>query len=113
MLKEGQWQFDVGLNYTIVDHNFTQLAFSGGTSASNLLPLDSRERRQLIEVPLDFRYGFTDRVQGFVDMPVGWANTDVSYLGSDSFYNTGGLGDLNAGVSWLFHKSSDVVAIPI
>ena len=54
---------------------------------------------------MDFRYGVTDRVQAFVDMPVGWANTDVSYLGSDDFYNTGGLGDLNAGVSWLFHKS--------
>ena len=43
MLKEGQWQFDVGLNYTIPDHNFTQFAYSGGTAISNLFPLDSRD----------------------------------------------------------------------
>ena len=56
-------------------------------------------------MPLDIRYGVTDRLQAFVNMPVGWANTEISTLGQEEFLNTGGLGDLNAGVTYQLHKS--------
>src|SRR3972149_5736182 len=39
-------------------------------------------------------------------MPVGWANTEISYLGSDEFFNDTGLGDTNAGATFLIHESN-------
>jgi hypothetical protein len=101
LLKQGECQFDIGLNYTMVDQHFTELAVSGGTVTA----LNAQDRRRLLIMPLDIRYGLTDRLQAFADLPVGWANTEISYIGDESFLNTGGLGDLNAGVSYLLHKS--------
>ena len=112
LLHAGEWQFDVGLNYTVFDHNFTLLAQSGGTVTA----VDSRLTRRLLVMPLDVRYGFTDCLQGFVNVPFGWSNSETSYGGFDDYTNAGGIGDVNAGVSWLVHKSSgcscdpDVVA---
>ena len=56
-------------------------------------------------MPLDIRYGLTDRLQTFVNLPIGWANTEVSFIGDEQFLNTGGLGDLNAGLTYQLHKS--------
>jgi hypothetical protein len=102
LLRAGQWQFDTGLNYTVFDHNYTNLALVGGT----ITAVDSRITRRLLMAPLDARYGITDCLQGFVDVPFGWSNTENSYPGFDDFTNAGGIGDVNAGVSWLVHKSS-------
>ena len=104
LLKPGDWQFDTGLNYTVLDHYFTGLQQTGN---NQVVPLDERMRRRLMLVPMQFRYGVCEDVQAFVNMPVGWANTEISSIGtnSESDYNTGGIGDTNAGLSWLLHKS--------
>ena len=31
-------------------------------------------------VPMDVRYGLTDRLQLFANVPFGWANTETSYV---------------------------------
>jgi hypothetical protein len=106
LLKEGQWQFDVGFSYLTFDHNFTQLLVQ--TSGGNVVavsPLDSRQTVRLMTTPLGVRYGITDRLQAFAIVPFGWSNTEVSYPGSESFVNEGGIGDVSAGVSWLVRKS--------
>jgi hypothetical protein len=101
LLKEGQWQFDVGLQYLIFTHDYTQFAQSG----VNIFPVDSRLTRRLLIAPLDVRYGVSDRLQAFADVPFGWSNTENSYPGFDDFTNQGGIGDMTAGISWLVHKS--------
>ena len=55
--------------------------------------------------PLDVRYGISDRLQAFADVPFGWSNTENSYPGFDDFTNQGGIGDVTVGLSWLVHKS--------
>jgi hypothetical protein len=111
LLPAGQWQCDISFSYTLFQHNYTALTQAG----NDLLPVDSRLTRRLMLLPLDVRYGITDRLQGFVDVPFGWSNTEYSeagfvdqgtfYPGVDDYTNRGGIGDVSAGVSWLFHKS--------
>ncbi len=102
LLKQGQWQFDVGFNYLIFDHPFTQLVTSAGTVS----PLDSELQRRLMLVPLDVRYGLTDRLQLFGTVPFGWANTETSVVDvEDQFMNQGGIGDSDFGFSYMLHKS--------
>jgi hypothetical protein len=108
LLKPGQHQLDIGLNYTVDDHPYTLL----NTSNSPILPVDTLERRRLLIMPLQFRYGLTKRVQGFVDMPVGWTNTQVSFTGTDIYYNSGGLGDTSLGFSYMLHKSGGLSQDP-
>jgi hypothetical protein len=105
LLKQGQWQVDVGFDYLVMDHSFTQLAISGTT-----IPVDSELRRRLMLVPVDLRYGLTDCMQLFANVPFGWANTEESYVlsptvNSDTFQNQGGIGDTDFGFSYLVHKS--------
>ena len=106
-MKQGQCQFDVGFNYLLVDHYFTQLTTSGGSISGTL---DTRLRRRLMLAPLDVRYGLTDCMQLFANVPFGWANTETSYIvsptqNSDNFLNQGGIGDTDVGFSYLIHKS--------
>ncbi len=101
LLHAGQWQFDVGLQYLIFTHDYTQLAQSG----SIISAVDSRETRRLLVAPFDVRYGICDRLQAFADVPFGWSNTENSYPGFDDFTNQGGIGDVSFGLNWLVHKS--------
>jgi hypothetical protein len=108
LLKKGQYQFDVGLNYTVFDHNFTNLGIGIGESngQATVAAVDSRFTSRLLLMPLDLRYGICDRLQAFADVPFGWSNTERSCFGEDDFTNTGGIGDVTVGVSWLAHKTS-------
>ena len=51
------------------------------------------------------RYGISDSLQAFADVPFGWSNTEISYPGFDDFTNQGGIGDMTVGLNWLVHKS--------
>jgi hypothetical protein len=99
LLKPCEWQVDVGLNYTIFDHRYTDIALPGN------IPVDMLLRRRLLVMPVQIRYGLTDRIQLFGAIPVGWTNSETSTLGFDSTTNDGGVGDTNFGFSWLLHKS--------
>ena len=80
-------------------------------NVTDVVPIDSLERRRLLVMPLQVRYGLTDRIQLFAALPVGWTNTETAEINSslpvfyDSFSNAGGLGDVSAGFSYLVHKS--------
>ncbi len=106
LLKPGQWQFDAGIAYTLTD-----------TEVPVFLAADSvvrgRIRQRLLVAPFEFRFGLAERMQAFLRVPVGWSNTELSYLGDDDFSNTGGIGDLRGGLSLLLwrggHHGPDVV----
>ena len=66
LLHAGEWQFDAGLSYLVFDHNYTTSPRRGGT----ITAVDSRLTERLLLVPLDARYGISDCLQAFVDVPV-------------------------------------------
>jgi hypothetical protein len=103
LLKPCEWQCDVGLNYTIFDHRYTGILLDN----NDPVPVDYLVRRRLLVMPLQLRFGLTDRIQLFAAAPVGWTNAEVSsaQIGVDSSANDGGLGDTNFGFSWQLHKS--------
>jgi hypothetical protein len=110
LLKPCEWQVDVGLNYTIFDRHYT-------VTLPNSTPTDLRLRNRLLVMPVQIRYGLSDRIQLFGAIPVGWTNSELSTVNvGDSTANDGGVGDTNLGFSWLLHKSQgfgyspDVVA---
>jgi hypothetical protein len=101
LLHAGEWQFDVGFQYLIFTHDFTQLSQAGNVIST----VDSRLTRRLLVAPLDVRYGICDRLQAFADVPFGWSNSEISFPGFDDFTNSGGIGDVSFGLNWLVHKS--------
>jgi hypothetical protein len=105
LLKPGEWRLDTGVNYTVFDHNYTNLGIIDVNGQSQIVALDSRIARRLLMAPLDLRFGICEQVQGFVDVPFGWSNIEDGYAGFDDFENKAGIGDVSAGVSWQIRKS--------
>src|SRR5205823_6635973 len=67
LLKQGEWQLDVGFSYTIDEKPFTQLTV---IQPGNLIaPVSSVLHRRLMVADLAFRYGLTDRLQFFSNLP--------------------------------------------
>jgi hypothetical protein len=94
LLQPGQCQFDVGVSYLIDDADFPVLLIGPPDSAA-----EARVKQRLLVVPFEWRMGLTDRVQGFINAPVGWSNTELSFAGIDEFSNSGGIGDTTAGLT--------------
>jgi hypothetical protein len=99
LLKPCEWQMDVGLSYLIFDNQFTDVTPDGHL-------VQDRLRRRLLLMPLEIRYGLYERVQLFANAPFGWANTEISRVGIAQFDNNGGIGDTNAGATFLIRKSN-------
>lgn len=98
LLEPGELQIDVGLTYTLFENDFP--AVQAGPGGAQVIEATFKQR-QLI-VPLEVRFGVTRRMQAFVSMPVGWANTELAVIGaSETHENDGGLGDMNVGSSFL------------
>jgi hypothetical protein len=105
LLDPGQWQFDYGLTYSVLDSHFPIALVDGGGDVVGVTDAQVRQR-QLI-VPLAVRYGCSERLQLFANVPVGWASTEVAYSGIEDESNVGGLGDIDAGASVLIKRASE------
>ena len=99
LLEPGQWQFDIGIDYTLFETDFTDIVPPGVLA-------ETRVRQRLLTMPMEFRYGLTSQAQAFVAVPLGWVNTEIARLGFDRFDNDGGIGDVQAGVTLLLRRSS-------
>lgn len=108
LLKRGARQYDVGVAYTLFEYNFPTIDAGG-----NLVRADLR-RRTLI-VPLSFRYGWSDRTQLYVNVPVGWRNSELATAPLntpnpvDIGSNYGGVGDIQLGANHLLWKGCNLV----
>ena len=69
--------------------------------------IEGRFRQRLLEVPLAVRYGWSDRVQLFLNAPVGWSHSELSFAGFEKFDNSGGIGDVTFGASLLVKERCD------
>ncbi len=105
LLDPGQCQFDYGLTYSVLDNHFPVALLDGGGDVVGVA--DARARQRQLIVPFAVRYGYSERIQLFANAPVGWASTEVAYLGNENESNVGGLGDINAGTSVLIKKASE------
>lgn len=98
LLKPCEWQLDIGFSYLIFDNHSAYITTEGEL-------VEARLRQRLLTMPLEFRYGLYERVQLFANIPFGWANTELSWLGDDDFYNNGGIGDTNVGATLHVYQS--------
>jgi hypothetical protein len=69
LLRAGEWQFDYGFYYFNSEFDFP--AVNGG-----FLTRADLVRRQFV-VPFAFRYGWSDRLQLFTNVPVGWRHNEI------------------------------------
>ncbi len=97
LLKPGKSQFDIGIEYTLTENNFPILLTD---TMGNVVGVDDVEfKGRELTVPMELRYGLLNRVQGFVQVPVGWANVQAAINNYDEFENDGGLGDIGFGLT--------------
>ena len=97
LLKPGKRQFDIGLQYLVTENQFPILLTDGMGTVVGVDEVEFKARELL--VPMELRYGLLNRVQGFVQVPVGWANVQASIHGYDEFQNDGGVGDISFGLT--------------
>ncbi len=103
LLAPGQHQFDIGISYALFNSDFPlPVVNTPGGPIVNVLR--ERIRQRVFLIPTELRYGLTDRVQGFFDLPVGWANSELSYSVGQNHSDIVGLGDVRAGFSTLVRQ---------
>jgi hypothetical protein len=105
LLDPGSWQFDTGFAYTNFDHAFPVGIDGGSGTLSGVV--QGRVRTRLIYSPLAFRYGWSNNVQAFGVMPVGYSGTQVSTVGTSTTDNSGGIGDFTGGLNLHLLEGGD------
>ncbi len=110
LLKPGEFQYDYGLTYTKFDLTLPVLV---STSPTTVTVEDASFRAREMLIPFELRYGLARRVQLFLNVPLGWANTEFTFTGLEEFENDGGIGDLTFGGTFLLrqgnHQESDAI----
>ncbi len=94
LLQPGEFQFDVSFQYLDEKVDFLTIQQENGSVQIG----DAERRQRLLLVPLQLRVGVFDYTQAFVNVPFGWANSEISSFGSDQSDNHGGIGDVSAGL---------------
>jgi hypothetical protein len=101
LLRQGQWQFDIGVWYSVSENDLPVFV---NLPNNQVGVTDARFRNRLLLVPMELRYGLTERHQVFVNVPFGWAGSEFSFFGFDDFSNKGGIGDVRFGISSLLQQ---------
>lgn len=97
LLEPGKSQFDIGIEYVLTENDFPILLTDGG---GNVVGVDNVEfKGRELTVPMELRYGLLRRLQGFIQVPVGWANVQAAINNFDEFDNDGGVGDIGFGLT--------------
>jgi hypothetical protein len=104
LLKPGKSQCDVGIQYLFTENDFPILITD---SLGNVVAVDEINfRARELSVPLEYRVGLLDKLQGFIGASVGWANTQLALDAFDVFDNDGGLGDVYFGLTMQLAAAS-------
>jgi len=94
----GKWQFDFGATYSVFE---SDLPFISGPTLTEV-----NAKRRLLDAPVGFRYGVTERLQWFGSTSVGWQGTEVSDGFTEQTRNTTGIGDVLTGFNYLLREES-------
>jgi hypothetical protein len=96
LLKPGESQLDVGIEYLLSENDFPILLIDG----ADIVGADDVDFRiRELAVPLQYRFGLLKRMQGFIGGAVGWSNTQVAIDDFEAFESDGGFGDLDFGAT--------------
>jgi hypothetical protein len=97
LLKPGDTQCDVGLNYLLTETEFPILLADDMGDIVGVDEVNFRIRE--LTLPIEYRMGLHPRVQGFIGAPVGWSNTQLALDTFEAFQNDGGFGDIDFGLT--------------
>jgi hypothetical protein len=104
LLKPGDTQCDVGLNYLLTETEFPILL---ADDMGNIIGVDEVSFRiRELTLPIEYRMGLHPRVQGFIGAPVGWSNTQLALDSFEAFQNDGGFGDIDFGLTMQLHEAT-------
>jgi hypothetical protein len=104
LLKPGDSQCDVGLNYLLTETEFPILLADDMGAIVGVDEVNFRIRE--LTLPIEYRVGLLPRVQGFIGAPVGWSNTQLALDSFEAFQNDGGFGDINFGLTMQFAEAT-------
>jgi hypothetical protein len=103
LLGPGEYQFETRVQYLIDETDFAMAEREG----DDLLIGEARRRQRLLLVPFEFRVGVTHDIQAFVNVPFGWSSDEFSFAGRDEFSNSGGIGDVSAGLTRMLIEGNE------
>jgi hypothetical protein len=103
LLDKGERQIDIGFSYNIADGLVLQPQQIDQAPDPDALVISTiKARQRLFVIPIEFRYGLTDNIQVFCNIPFGWANAELAVPGLvDEWSNSAGIGDVTCGASVL------------
>jgi len=104
LLDPGEYQLDVTLNYLVDESDFVFAEIEGDALRIG----EARRRHRLLLLPLEFRLGIWQDTQAFVNVPFGWSNSELAFLGTDEYANAGGIGDVSAGITRVLLEKDEI-----
>ncbi|MGR0481107.1 MAG: transporter [Candidatus Electronema sp. V4] len=84
LLKPGEKEVDVALSYTRDEY--------------------ANMRSRQWSIPLSLRFGLTTKLEGTVELPLGWSQREVLAADSVSKNDAAGIGDIGAGLKYIFKQ---------
>ena len=103
LLDPGEYQIDVTFEY-LIDESDSVLA----EIEDDVLRIgEIRLRQRLLLLPLELRVGVCQNTQAFVNVPFGWSNSELAFLGTDEYANAGGIGDVSAGITRVLRERDE------
>jgi hypothetical protein len=100
LLKPGTWEVEYGVRYTLQENAFLTIL-----PDSSIVP-EMTDSRQFLGT-LSLRYGLSPRLQPFVTLPVGASFYERSNALGEDVDDAYGLGDILAGVNYLWRDGKN------
>lgn len=105
LLQPGEYQFDISMQYLVNSVDSPTLALLPNNS---VIATEVVRRQRIMAVPLELRFGISPDLQGYINVPFGWSNTEVAFAGTEEFQNIGGIGDINFGLTRRLVQGNEV-----
>lgn len=98
LLPPGEYQYETGLRYSTNSIAFPVTAILDGSA----FVANANQKQQTISMPLEFRFGIAEELQGFVSIPLGWSKQRTTFQSVERAEDrVFGIGDLSLGLTKL------------
>jgi hypothetical protein len=98
LLPPGEYQYETGLRYSTNSNVFPASAILDGSA----FVANADQKQQTISMPLEFRFGIAEELQGFVSIPLGWSKQRITFQSVERAEDrVFGVGDLSFGLTKL------------
>lgn len=100
LLNPGQAQFDWGFDYAWQERQYPTVL--GDATLDSL-----RVRQRRLVAPLAIRYGVSERLQAFAELPVGLGSLERETVLGRQTHTEFNIGDLSGGFNYLIHRGDE------